>query len=61
MAEQGCILSRYLDEQELACLRMERAANADTPHAMEWRKVAETLAGIRREHVGRCERCGGKA
>jgi hypothetical protein len=54
---QGCILSRYLAEQELACRRMERTANPDTPHGQEWHSVAEMLLAKRAEHVAKCALC----
>jgi hypothetical protein len=54
---QACILARYLEAEELVCRRMERTANADTPHGQEWHRVAEALLDFRQNHVVRCERC----
>jgi len=55
-----CVLARYLLEQEVSCVRMEKAANSDTGHGKEWHRIAETLFALRAEHVERCGRCGGK-
>jgi hypothetical protein len=56
-----CILASYLAEQEINCRRMQRTANMDTPHAQEWKAIAETLCVLRVEHSKRCARCGSPA
>lgn len=53
----SCILARYLAEQELACRRMERTANPDTPLGKEWNEIANMLKKKRFSHANHCERC----
>jgi hypothetical protein len=55
-----CILSRYLEEQKVFCLRMGRAANQDTPMGREWSLVVESLVKLQEDHVQGCPRCGVK-
>jgi hypothetical protein len=55
-----CLVSAYLESEELICRRLERTANADTPLGREWRTIADMLAGRRELHAKACERCRGK-
>lgn len=52
-----CNLTKYLMEQETSCREMAITANLDTPVSFEWRKAAEGLHAIRRQHVERCPKC----
>ena len=56
-AAQPCILSRYLQEQEVSCWNMAITANADLPHAAEWKMIAALMATTRHEHMKRCGKC----
>ena len=53
-----CILSRYLEEQAIACIRMGQAANLDTIHGKEWSRTADVLMELRVQHVSSCVLCG---
>lgn len=52
-----CNIEKYLEEQELSCLRMARAANDGTQAQDEWLKTATVLNERRKEHVSVCKKC----
>ena len=52
-----CNLSLYLQQQELECRRIARAANSGTQAQSEWLKTAEAILARRREHVEVCKMC----
>jgi hypothetical protein len=52
-----CNIEKYLEEQELSCLRMARAANDGTQAQDEWLKTAESIHSRRSQHAMLCKKC----
>jgi len=52
-----CVISSYLDEQRIACLRIAKAANEGTQAQQEWLKNAQVLIDRAVEHKAACTKC----
>ena len=52
-----CNHEKFLEEQELSCRRIARAANDGTQAQQEWIKTADALLERRREHIPVCIKC----
>jgi hypothetical protein len=53
----NCNLEKYLEEQEVACLRIAKSANDGTQAQTEWLRTAAVILERRKEHVGVCKKC----
>jgi hypothetical protein len=56
----SCTHERYLQEQEITCLRIAKSSTDGTPEQAEWLKTAEAIHQRREEHVVVCKKCKGK-
>lgn len=52
-----CNLLAYIEEQEMTCLRIAKAANEGTQAQQEWLKTAQVLIDRAKDHQKACKTC----